>query len=230
MKNVRFILNITLILSLFINGGCTHGRMEPTVFPQKSPYADYKGIDVAIVLGGGGARGLAHAGVLEIFEENNIPIDLIVGSSAGSLIGVLYADDPDAQRLKKKLIALKKWDLLDVSWGAGMRMFWEMNGLVGGAAFRKYLKANLTATTFEELKIPFIAVATDVDKGVPVALDQGPIIPAIHASSAVPMIFNPVKWQGKTLVDGCVVSPPPGRSRPSLFPQNSDCYRCRGFS
>ena len=189
--------------------GCAHKPViepEPIPIPVSQPQ---KPIQVAIVLSGGGARGVAHAGVLEIFEEYHIPVDLIVGSSAGSIVGALYADDPNAERLKKKLIALGKWDLLDVNLGAGVKMFWELNGPVRGNALKKYLKENLSQTYFEELQIPFVAVATDVDKGEAVALSQGALIPAIHASAAVPMLFSPVKWQGKTLVDGCVVSPIP---------------------
>lgn len=190
--------------------GCTHNPVMPEVMPAPIEVnATTKPIQVAIVLSGGGARGVAHAGVLEIFEENHIPVDLIVGSSAGSIIGALYADDPNAERLKKKLIALSKWDLLDVSLGAGVKMFWELNGPVRGNALKNYLKENLSETTFEGLSIPFVAVATDVNKGEAVAISQGALIPAIHASAAVPMLFSPVKWQGKTLVDGCVVSPIP---------------------
>lgn len=191
--------------------GCAHQPVIPEDFPAPVMVNNtaQKPIQVAIVLSGGGARGVAHAGVLEVFEENHIPVDLIVGSSAGSIVGALYADDPNAERLKKKLIALSKWDLLDVNLGAGVKMFWELNGPVRGNALKNYLKENLSETTFEALQIPFVAVATDVNKGEAVALSQGALIPAIHASAAVPMLFSPVKWQGKTLVDGCVVSPIP---------------------
>lgn len=204
------ILIFVSVISLLLSTGCAHKLVVPEPIPVPSmPQIPQKPIQVAIVLSGGGARGVAHAGVLEVFEEYQIPVDLIVGSSAGSLIGVLYADDPNAERLKKKLIALSKWDLLDVSVGSGVKMLWELNGPVRGNALRNYLKENLSVETFEELKIPLVAVATDVNNGEAVILQNGALGPAIHASSAVPLIFSPVKWQGRTLVDGCVVSPIP---------------------
>jgi NTE family protein len=164
---------------------------------------------VALVLSGGGARGLAHAGVIEVLEKHQIPIDLIVGSSAGSIIGALYADDPRAGQLRQKIIALNKWDLLDLNWFSGVRMLWQLRGPVEGHALRRFLQKNIKAYHFNHLQIPLAVVTTDIHRGNAFVIRSGPLIPALHASSAVPMVFSPVRLYGRTLVDGGVASPVP---------------------
>ncbi|MBS0285859.1 MAG: patatin-like phospholipase family protein [Proteobacteria bacterium] len=166
-------------------------------------------VNVALVLGGGGARALAQAGVMDVLEENNIPIDLIVGSSAGSIIGALYADNPSSHNLRRKVLPLRKWDLLDVDWSAGVRMFWNITGPVQGTALREFIDNNIKAKSFSELKIPLVVVTTDVNKGETFAIQSGPLGPALHASSAIPMLFAPVELYGRLLVDGGVSSPVP---------------------
>jgi NTE family protein len=167
-------------------------------------------VRVALVLGGGGARGIAHAGVIEVLEAHHIPIDLIVGSSAGSVIGALYADDPCAKHLKKKIIHLKKADLLDLSWNSGLKMIWGyMTGPVEGKALKRFLNKTLNARSFSELKIPLAVVTTEINKGETIVIRSGRLDTALHASSAIPMLFTPVKFYGRTLVDGGVASPVP---------------------
>ncbi len=160
-------------------------------------------VRLALVLGGGGARGMAHVGVLEEFEQAGIPIDLIVGCSAGSIVGALYADCPKASYLKKILRPLKKWDILDVS-------FWQCRyGFVQGRSLRQFLKKNLRAKYFEELYIPLCCAATDLIEGEVICLNSGPLIPAVHASAAVPFVFSPVYLHDRLLVDGGVADPVP---------------------
>ena len=167
-------------------------------------------VHVALVLGGGGARGIAHAGVIEILEAHHIPVDLIVGSSAGSIIGALYADEPCAMSLKEKVINLRKADLLDLSWYSGVKMLWGyMTGPVEGYALKRFLKKTMRSTAFSELKIPLAVVATEVDSGKTFIIRSGPLDSALHASSAIPMMFSPVRLYGRTLVDGGVASPVP---------------------
>ncbi|MFI4937884.1 MAG: patatin-like phospholipase family protein [Candidatus Berkiellales bacterium] len=168
-----------------------------------------KKINVALVLGGGGARALAQAGVIDVLEENHIPIDLIVGSSAGSLIGALYADDPHGDNLRRKVISLKKWDILDFSWYSGLKMLWRVKGPVEGNALRSFVEKNIQAKYFSQLKIPLIVVTTDVNKGETFPIKKGLLAPALHASSALPMLFSPVELYGRLLVDGGVASPVP---------------------
>jgi NTE family protein len=194
---------------LFLLSSCGQ-HIKPDPYPAQMPVAPkLNNINVALVLGGGGARGVAHGGVIDVLEENHIPIDLIVGSSAGSVIGALYADDPRADQLRSKVITLKKWDILDVNWSAGLKMLWHINGPVQGDALKKFIKQNIHAKDFSQLKIPLIAVTTDINTGETFIIRSGPLAPALHASSALPMLFAPVKLYGRLLVDGGVASPVP---------------------
>lgn len=198
-----------LILLCVFCAGCGHKPVHiPTAAVAPAP-RPLQNVQIALVLGGGGARGIAHAGVLSVLEENNIPIDLIVGTSAGSIVGALYADHPDSGALKHQLIKLTKWDVLDFNITSGMKMLWQVSGFVDGHALKGFLKRHIRAYHFDELKIPLAVVTTDIENGSPYVIRSGAIIPAIHASSAIPMIFTPVNLYGKTLVDGGVVSPVP---------------------
>lgn len=162
-----------------------------------------KPVRVAVVLGGGGSRCLAHVGVLEELEKANIPIDLIVGCSGGAIVGSLYADCPNARVIKKHLYSLKKHDVLDY------HVFNGRFGFVHGVSLHHFLCHTLHAHTFEELHIPFISVATDLFTGELVRFGAGPIIPTVQASSAIPGVFRPIRVYGRYLVDGGVVDPVP---------------------
>lgn len=164
---------------------------------------------IILVLGGGGAKGLAHLGVLSALEEEGIKPDLIIGSSAGSLIGALYADHPDANDLLKRLVHAKQKDLMQIDYLSFIRMLWKLDGLSDGQVLVKYMQKHLKAKYFSELKIPFVVVTTDMINNVPFLIGSGEILPAIHASSAVPFVFTPVKLYGRVLIDGGVISPVP---------------------
>ena len=204
-KSIQRLTYLTLTLFCFLVG-CSTVKPPNIDIPATAPkYSMPKKIEVALALGAGGSRGLAHLGVLEVLEEEGIPIDLIVGSSVGSLIGTMYADDPNAARLKTKLIRLKKKDLLDPSYKA----VFAMTGLMPGNALEQFLVKELQSKRFEELKIPAVAVACNVDNNHLVMLRSGPIAPAVHASSALPPVFTPVRLYNETLVDGGVIAPVP---------------------
>ncbi len=207
---MRFLKHSLLFCLILMMGCATTPRSDFILLPDHLPAApQLKDVQVAVVLSGGGARGLAHAGVLEVLEKHHIPIDVIVGSSAGSMIGAIYADDPNATRVRKKIIALNKWDLLDPSWFDSIKMFWHLNGPVQGHALKRFVQDNIRAKDFAQLQIPLVVVTTDVDKGEAFVIRSGPLAPALHASSAIPMLFRPVKLYGRTLVDGGVASPVP---------------------
>jgi len=170
---------------------------------------EVKDVDVALVLGGGGAKGFAHVGVLEVLEEEGIPVDLIVGTSAGALIGGLYAGLQDAQIVKGKVMSLKKWDIMDLSISSMMQMMFTASGPVSGFNLERFFVNNLPQERIEELEIPFAAVAVDVETSEPVVLRSGPVAPAVHASAAIPGFFTPVKLYGRTLMDGGALLPVP---------------------
>lgn len=176
-------------------------------FSQPEPVSKPHNLKVALVLGGGGARAFAHIGVLEELEKANIPIDLIVGTSGGSIVGALYSDRKDVQYLKDNLLDLKKWDFLDCSLVTALQGAYSLEGTTSGDISEEFLNKNLNAKYFKQLQIPFVAVSTDLNTGETVAIDSGPIVPAVRASYSIPGIFSPVELYGKTLVDGGVSDP-----------------------
>lgn len=168
-----------------------------------------KNVKVALVLGGGGAKGIAHAGVLEILEHHKIPIDLIVGASAGSAIGALYADEPDSLRLKEKIMQISRRDLLDPSLINTALMFGSLRGPIRGKNYQKFLNKNLIHKSIEDLKIPLVIVTTNINNNDIYLIKSGPIVPAVYASSAIPPFFSPVILNNMILVDGGVITPVP---------------------
>jgi NTE family protein len=175
------------------------------------PPRKIENVNVALVLGGGGAKGIAHLGVIEVLEEHNIPIDLIVGTSAGSIVGALYADYKDARLLHETLFGINKWDLLDLSILDSLSFFASLKGPVQGYYLEEFMIKHTSVNNIEDLKIPFVAVATDLYDEKPFLFESGPISLGVHASAAIPPVFSPVNMYGKLLVDGGVVEPVPVR-------------------
>jgi NTE family protein len=170
--------------------------LPPPLFAAHAPVPR-----VALVLGGGAARGFAHVGVLRALEQEKIPVDLIVGTSVGSLIGAIYAEDRNSFELEWTAFQLEKEDLFD---------FGVMNAVLGmsfaaGERLESWLLERIKARNIEDLKVPFAAVATDLNWGTRVVLDRGSVAKAVRASSAIPGVFPPVQHMGKILVDGGVV-------------------------
>lgn len=155
---------------------------------------------VAVVLGGGAFRGIAHVGVLKVFEEEKIPIDLIIGTSAGSLIGALYADNPHVDSLYPLINATKSSEIFDFS------LTYSKLGYVSGEKLQEFISKHASVKNIEDTKIPFVAISADLLKGETVALASGPLAPSVNASCAIPEIFVPVKMYGKILVDGGVMN------------------------
>ena len=156
---------------------------------------------IALVLGGGAARGFAHVGVIRALERERIPFSLVVGTSVGSLIGALYASGRSGAALERTALQLEEKDIFDfgvVTAVAGM-------GLAKGDRLEHWVQGHVHPSRIEQLKIPFAAVATDLNWGYEVVLDQGPVARAVRASSAIPGVFQPVACQGRMLVDGGVV-------------------------
>jgi len=164
-----------------------------------------KGLKFGLALGSGSARGLAHVGVIQALEAYHIPIDMIAGTSIGSVIGSLYAAGASIDQLEEAALSMKKsktFSLIDPTL--------PHSGLISGKKIEKMLNGlALKGKTFDDLRIPFAAVATDIESGVEVILNQGKLIDAVRASISIPGIFTPVKYQDCYLVDGGVVDPVP---------------------
>ncbi len=164
-----------------------------------------KGLKIGLALGGGSARGLAHVGVIMALEAYNIPIDIIAGTSIGSVIGGLYASGATIEQLEEVALSIKKSKTLFL-----IDPVFPHSGLISGDRIEKMLNQfGIKDKTFDDLKIPFAAVATDVESGAEVILNQGKVIDAVRASISIPGIFTPVKYQDYYLVDGGVVDPVP---------------------
>lgn len=162
-----------------------------------------KKITVSLVLGSGGARGLAHIGVIKWLEENNFEIKSISGCSIGSLIGGVYAAGK-LDQLEAWMVSLTKTDiasLLDFSWGSG--------GIFKGDKLINTLVGFLEDIQIENLSIPFTAVATDIITEKEVWINTGSLFDAIRASVSLPLFFTPVKNGESILIDGGVLNPVP---------------------
>jgi NTE family protein len=156
---------------------------------------------IALALGGGAARGFAHVGVIRVLEQEKIPIDLIVGTSVGSLIGAMYAHDRNSFELEWTAFALEKEHLFDfdmLSAFAGM-------GVVKGDRLEEFVREKIPVGNIEDLKLPFAAVATDLNRGTRVVLDRGSVAKAVRASSSIPGVFHPLAYRDTLLVDGGLV-------------------------
>lgn len=189
--NPKKLLLAAILLSLFVS--CTSMQGPPvteTVRPK-----------IALVLGGGAARGFAHVGVIRVLEQEKVPIDMIVGTSVGSLIGAIYASDLNSFELEWTAFSLEKDNILDYA------ILYTITGMgpVKGDKLEEFVKNKVPVANIENLKLPFAAVATDLNRGARVVIDHGPVARAVRASSAIPGVFNPVDHQGKLLVDGGVV-------------------------
>ncbi|MEO6656467.1 MAG: patatin-like phospholipase family protein [Pyrinomonadaceae bacterium] len=159
--------------------------------------------NIGLALSGGGARGFAHIGVLKVLVEHNIPIDMIAGTSAGSIIGGAYA----AGMSVDELISMAS----KVGWTNMTRPSLSPLGLLSNAPMGKFLAKYFPVSRFEDLLIPFSAVACDFEKGEEAVFkDAGDLIFAIRASCAVPGVFAPLKnANGRLFVDGGVIAPMP---------------------
>lgn len=196
------------------------------------PAAERERPRLALALSGGGARGIAHIGALRALEEAGLPVDAIAANSMGAIVGGLYATGLPALSIERIVRSLD-WaslfsgrpdrrtlpvakrrdryaDILGVSFdGTKPRL---AGGLVDDHRVNRFLIEHLSGASygaggdFDRLKVPFRAVATDLGSGERVVLAKGDLARAVRASMSIPLIFPPVDWEGRTLVDGLVVN------------------------
>ncbi|MDD5492095.1 MAG: patatin-like phospholipase family protein [bacterium] len=152
---------------------------------------------VALVMGGGGARGLAHAGVIQVFTEERLPVDIIVGTSVGALIGSLYAADVPADTIVDMA--------QNMTWNKLVSFKISPVGLYSTKRIEEYVNKYIGNKRFDELKIPFACVAVDIRNGEKIILKEGQVAPAVRASATMPGLFQPVEYRHRLLMDGGVV-------------------------
>ena len=184
------------------------------------PYRDgWLVTKIALALGGGGAKGLAHIAILEVFDELGIRPHRIAGTSMGAIIGAIYASGNSAEHIRATVDDmiitrgdrlrdifnkrdLRKWiEFLDPNFGRG--------GIVKGASFKAFLAEGLIVPTFEDLEIPLKIVAADYWTREEIILESNDLPTAIRASMAVPGVIAPIERDGRVLIDGGVVNPVP---------------------
>ncbi|TNF90142.1 MAG: patatin-like phospholipase family protein, partial [Gammaproteobacteria bacterium] len=174
---------------------------------------------IGLALGGGGARGLAHILMLEVFDELELRPHRIAGTSIGAVIGVMYASGMSAREIRQLVDRLtvsddeswlsslfeqdvgRWWDFIDLKLGSG--------GLIDTDGFARFLEQTIGVTHFDQLGIPLRIVATDFWEREQVIFRHGSLRPAIQASIAIPGLFSPLQHQGRVLVDGGLVNPVP---------------------
>lgn len=158
-----------------------------------------------IALGCGGARGLAHLGVLKVLQKEGIKIDFVVGASMGSFMGALFALGYDLEEIEKEALSFDKRKAVKVLLGASN----PKNSLIGTKKIKKYIEKFLKDKEFKDAKLPLRITATDLASGEQVVIKSGKLIDAVMASISVPGIFPPVKIGDKYYIDGGVVNPTP---------------------
>lgn len=161
---------------------------------------------IGLALGGGAARGFAHVGVIQVLEEAGIRPNLVVGTSAGSLVAAIYASGKNGKQLQHVAETMEEAAIAD----------WTLplfnRGVLRGDALARYVNKQVGARKIEDLALPLGVVATDLNTGNPMLFQRGDTGTAVRASSAVPAVFEPVKIAGRDYVDGGLVSPVPVRS------------------
>ena len=175
----------------------------PAVPPPKPIAAPPKLPRIGLALGGGAARGFAHIGVIQVLEEAGIKPDLVVGTSAGSLVAALYAAGRPGPDLARLALGMDESAITDWSFPG--------RGLIRGEALARYMREQTGGRTIEQLPMPLGIVATDLDSGAAVLFQRGDVGAAVRASSAVPAVFQPVMIGTREYVDGGLVSPVPVR-------------------
>ena len=177
---------------------------QPIAVPEPLPPRKIK---IGLALGGGAARGFAHIGVIKALEAQGIYPDIVVGTSAGSVVGALYAAGNTGFQLQKLAFDMDEAAISD--WA--MPLFGKSTGVLKGEALQAYVNKAVNNQPMEKLKVSFGAVATDLKTGQPILFQRGNTGMAVRASSSVPGVFQPVTISGRSYVDGGLVAPVPVR-------------------
>jgi len=201
---------VSMLIALVI-AGCASVPQPPEHPPRAEPLAPIVRTDrpvIAFVLGGGGARGFAHAGALKVLDDAGIRPDLVVGTSAGSFAGALYAGGIRGESLVDAARAVQQREIVD--------LVLPDRGFIEGGKLQSYVNQSLRGRLIEQLELPFVAVATELSTGALTAFSRGDTGMAVRASCSVPAVFRPTLIEGLEYVDGGLVSPLPVRVARSL--------------
>lgn len=186
-KNISFIV---CLISLFLFVSCATTPKDFT--PSRAA-------KIAVVLGAGASKGFAHIGVLKVLESHKVPVHIVVGTSVGSFVGSLYAYGYSPYELQTIALGIQKNDIADY--------IIPDNGFIKGEKLENFVNVRVKYTPMEKFKIPFYAVATNIQNGEEMIFGRGNPGKAVRASCSLPGIFNPVRIGDKYYVDGGVVNP-----------------------
>ncbi|MBW4013309.1 patatin-like phospholipase family protein [Neisseria meningitidis] len=156
---------------------------------------------VGLALGGGASKGFAHIGIIKVLKENGIPVKVVTGTSAGSIVGSLFASGMSPDRLELEAEILGKTDLVDLTLST--------SGFIKGEKLQNYINRKVGGRQIQQFPIKFAAVATDFETGKAVAFNQGNVGQAVRASAAIPNVFQPVIIDRHKYVDGGLSQPVP---------------------
>jgi len=180
----------------FTKSNDSSAEVRPPALPPKP-------LRIGLALGGGAARGFAHIGVIKALEARGLQIDLVCGTSAGSVVGALYASGMSGLQINKLALTMDQASISD--WAMPFRT----RGFLQGVALQNYVDTTLHNRPIEKMAKPLGIVATDLRSGQPILFQRGDTGIAVRASCSVPSIFEPVKIGGREYVDGGLVSPVP---------------------
>lgn len=180
----------------------------PVVAEPSAPELARRPPRLGLALGGGAARGFAHVGVIQVLEQNGIRPDLVVGTSAGSLVAALYASGQNGAQLERSALSMDEATLTDWTLPINGR------GMLRGEALARYVRQAVGGRLIEQMALPLGILATDLGSGQGIVFRRGDTAQAVRASSAVPGVFTPVAVAGRDFVDGGLVAPVPvGQAR-----------------
>jgi NTE family protein len=192
---VESILNAVTPAADVNNSNATSGSATLKSAAKKPPLV------IGLALGGGAAKGFAHIGVIKALEDNGIKPQIVTGTSAGSLVGSLYAYGYTSPQLQQISYQMDELSLADFTFSS--------NGVIKGNRLQQFIDARVKNTPLQKLKLKFVAVATDMDSGQSIGFNDGDTGVAVRASCSIPNIFQPVVMNGHRYVDGGLSAPVP---------------------
>ncbi|MBR6026080.1 MAG: patatin-like phospholipase family protein [Neisseriaceae bacterium] len=205
MKQIKLLtIGISLLLAA-CSSTKTVTPITPSATEQKtsnqSTQTQHRPIKIALALGGGASKGFAHIGVINVLNENKIPIEIVTGTSAGAVVGSLYASGMSTQQLADEAEQLSKKDVADLSFST--------KGFIVGKKLQDFINLKVKNRTIDQLPLTFAAVATDFDNGKAIHFNSGNTGQAVRASASIPNVFQPVQIGSHRYVDGGLSEPVP---------------------
>lgn len=197
-------MRLTLVVAAILGVaacGSAPGPVRPNEPTSTAPASQTAPIRIGIALGGGAAKGFAHIGVIKMLEANGLAPAVVSGTSAGSVVGALYASGMNAFEMQEKAVALDEAKIRDLQLSSG--------GLVLGQKLEDYVNEQVRRKPLEQMSKPFVVVATRLEDGERTVFARGNTGQAVRASSSVPGVFQPVTIGKYHFVDGGIVSPVP---------------------